>query len=1199
MAARLESRPDKKKNQEFTWRPQAGPQTAFVHCPVDEIFYGGARGGGKTDAALGKMIIRCLQFGKGERGIFFRRTYKQLEEVMLRARELCPPHGAKWREKDLTWTFPNGAWIKFGYLERDSDAQNHQGKSYCVGENTPILMGDGSYKPIKSICVGDQVATLEGRRSVLSVVRPYKVPCARVSVYSETDGSLIGEQIQPLTHPILTSVAKSASRNSLTRQNDLRHMSDRTPWRSVLPHPELDQARRACGVFSEDDRSDCTKFAHDSLKRGQLLVSSARVVLALPHPRSEGSESRSTLYRVLCRYCGLSPAKHRQHPKWLPAWIRLLFARSQRALGHIFSRTLDEVFSLISPRNACGLLGWQTTEGSPGGCLASGYSRDEQPLCPSVSYRDGALSPVDAAEPCPSCRTSGETDNTLSDTARQSSEYIHPYTGEPRRSSFPLVSGRVTISYVGEAFVCDLTVDEVNHYISNSGLVNLNTCICIEEAGTFPSWDPIAKLKATLRSTKGIPTQLLLTGNPGGPGANWVRARYIDPAPEGWAPIQETNVRLLPNGERAEYTTERIYIPARVTDNQILMQKDPNYIARLMESGSEQLVKAWLDGDFYTVDGAFFDNFDPRKHVMRPANLPEWWVRFRACDWGSAKPFCVLWFAVASEDWVHPETGQLVPKDALVVYNEWYGVRMKPDGTVDANKGLRMYSEEVGVGILERERAQKLKVDYGVMDPSAFISDGGPSHAERMARATAGKVMFRRADNKRAGNLGAMGGWDQVRGRLGGAVVERQNREDRVPMLFFFSTCTHILRTLPMMQHDELNPEDLDTTAEDHACFAAGTPIETSDGAAPIESLAGKSIKTLTPFGWADATCDLTKRSAEVWRFSLSDGSYVDCTPDHKIVCADGELRTIRCALLARHDILHISNSQERSWIPELYRRPFKNLTGAATIFAEGISKKMASVFTGLSGPISMETYPRASISITSTTIGLTTGSATCKPCRKTITSQESMASSLRRTAKGQFGRLLPPLPHGTLRQMGRRGMRGIMKMSATGFMSVLKESARNAARDTCQPASAASLFARMRASRLIGEQVDWIMLRGVARLVTCHSCLTNTQSKRIVLGRVASRSRKAKGLRITGANRLPNQDVYCLSVPDLGLFSVGGLVVSNCDTLRYGCMSRPYSRPKPPGLDDKLSTLADVTMDQLWYDREEAAGGRSVAHRV
>jgi hypothetical protein len=55
-----------------------------------------------------------------------------------------------------------------------------------------------------------------------------------------------------------------------------------------------------------------------------------------------------------------------------------------------------------------------------------------------------------------------------------------------------------------------------------------------------------------------------------------------------------------------------------------------------------------------------------------------------------------------------------------------------------------------------------------------------------------------------------MGGWDQLRNRLRG-------NEDGHPMIFFFDHCRDTIRTLPMMQHSETNPEDLDTDSEDHA----------------------------------------------------------------------------------------------------------------------------------------------------------------------------------------------------------------------------------------------------------------------------------------------------------------------------------------------------------------------------------------------
>ena len=42
----------------WAWRPQEGPQQALVRCPVKEIFFGGTRGGGKTDGVLGKWALK-------------------------------------------------------------------------------------------------------------------------------------------------------------------------------------------------------------------------------------------------------------------------------------------------------------------------------------------------------------------------------------------------------------------------------------------------------------------------------------------------------------------------------------------------------------------------------------------------------------------------------------------------------------------------------------------------------------------------------------------------------------------------------------------------------------------------------------------------------------------------------------------------------------------------------------------------------------------------------------------------------------------------------------------------------------------------------------------------------------------------------------------------------------------------------------
>lgn len=313
------------------------------------------------------------------------------------------------------------------------------------------------------------------------------------------------------------------------------------------------------------------------------------------------------------------------------------------------------------------------------------------------------------------------------------------------------------------------------------------TRLYIEEVTNFPSPDPINKLRATLRSATGVPCGMRLTGNPGGPGHNWVKKRYIDPCPAGFKIITEdTEIEI--GGVKRTVSLSRVFIPSRLSDNQLLMQNDPTYVLRLRQSGSEALVRAWLEGDWSIIDGAFFDNFDYNKHVLSlewNSRIPRTAVRFRAFDWGSAKPFSVGWYALSDGNWG-------LPVGALVKYREWYGAS-------DINKGLKMNADLVAKGILERERGER--ISYGAADPAIFIRDGGPSIAETMAIAG---VSWRRADNKRKA------GAQQLRLRLDG-------NDAGLPMLYFSELCEDTIRTLPTLQHDSTDAEDVDTEGEDHA----------------------------------------------------------------------------------------------------------------------------------------------------------------------------------------------------------------------------------------------------------------------------------------------------------------------------------------------------------------------------------------------
>lgn len=292
--------------------------------------------------------------------------------------------------------------------------------------------------------------------------------------------------------------------------------------------------------------------------------------------------------------------------------------------------------------------------------------------------------------------------------------------------------------------------------------------------------------------------RILCGANPGNVGHLWVKATFVSSG----VPMEK---RLMPAGEGGMV---RQYIPARLEDNPSMTVDDPGYELRLEGLGSAALVQAMRWGDWDVIEGAFFDCWDYKRHVVTPFEIPKDWTRFRSGDWGSAKPFSFGWWAVVGDTFKTPQ-GLILPRGCMVRYREWYGMTPgKP------NVGLKMHAELVGAGLAQREKGEK--ISYGVLDPAAFSEDGGPSIHERIMKG-AGKnaaggfsLVFRPADNKRVPGKGALGGWDQMRSRFIGD-------GDGNPMIVTFSTCIDSIRTIPALQHDDTKPEDLDSDMEDHA----------------------------------------------------------------------------------------------------------------------------------------------------------------------------------------------------------------------------------------------------------------------------------------------------------------------------------------------------------------------------------------------
>jgi hypothetical protein len=254
-----------------------------------------------------------------------------------------------------------------------------------------------------------------------------------------------------------------------------------------------------------------------------------------------------------------------------------------------------------------------------------------------------------------------------------------------------------------------------------------------------------------------------------------VKARFIDVAKPG--EIYE----YAPNPKEPDKKLTRCFIPSRLEDNKILMEKDPEYERRLY-TFAPHLVKALRWGDWEIVVGQVFSEYSYTKHVIPQQPLDETWCRFCSMDWGYSKPFSIGWYAVNQE-------GQIIR------YKEFYGYGGQP------NEGLRMGARDVARRAWEMSVHEN--VTHMVADPACWSKlDEGPSIADTFAEAG---FEMTKANNDRINGLQRIHELMQTIG------------ENGKPYFLVMEGCHHWIRTVPYLTADPRNPEDIDTALEDHA----------------------------------------------------------------------------------------------------------------------------------------------------------------------------------------------------------------------------------------------------------------------------------------------------------------------------------------------------------------------------------------------
>lgn len=281
---------------------------------------------------------------------------------------------------------------------------------------------------------------------------------------------------------------------------------------------------------------------------------------------------------------------------------------------------------------------------------------------------------------------------------------------------------------------------------------------------TYQEW---RMLMGSLRSTKkGVSPNFFASTNPGNRGHKWVKRLFLQ--------------HQFEENEKGVFKPEQFaFIPARVWDNAVLMERQPEYVLEL-NALPEHLRRAYRDGDWDVLEGQFFPEFREDLHVVNPF-MPVARRRIVAIDYGSAAPACALWLAEDMEGkvWCYRE---------LYITGQTY-------------RGLAL---RIKAMTPEHER-----IDGYYGDPS-FVekkNEGTGSTAYQEFRAVG--ITLRKAVNDREA------GWNIVRQCL--QPYTDLQTGTITTTLKITRNCANLIRTMPDMIHDTVKVDDLDSSLEDHA----------------------------------------------------------------------------------------------------------------------------------------------------------------------------------------------------------------------------------------------------------------------------------------------------------------------------------------------------------------------------------------------
>lgn len=302
-------------------------------------------------------------------------------------------------------------------------------------------------------------------------------------------------------------------------------------------------------------------------------------------------------------------------------------------------------------------------------------------------------------------------------------------------------------------------------------------------------------------STPGLPAIVRSGTNPGNVGHNWVRKRFIEAGPFG-------SLLLDPITK-----TKRIFIQSLCTDNPHI---DPGYINRLAGLPEAER-RAKRDGDWWYFAGQVFDDWRENRlsdepenacHVIEPFDIPLYWPRFLAIDWGYRAMTIALWAAIS-------------PDLRLYIYRE-YSCKEEKISTWATDIGKLSAGEQLVDAVICKSAYQTRGDETTIAEQFEEYS-GLPIRAANNDR-IAGLLLMReylRWRPKPDRKLYPQEEYNQERAaeilRKFGTTAHQQyldsfqptKEETNLPQLQVFSTCRELRKCLPLCVYHETKKDDV------------------------------------------------------------------------------------------------------------------------------------------------------------------------------------------------------------------------------------------------------------------------------------------------------------------------------------------------------------------------------------------------------